>query len=115
MLKWIQAFHSVNPRKVCQDATSYCASHLAANKTLPDIIWDDTEVTPGAATVDTLYDKLMSALSNATVCLCFMEKKKREDCKIYTQAKLIKLYFQGSILTFSIFFVLSDTESDTIS
>lgn len=36
-------------------------------------------------------------------------RKKREDCKIYTQA-IIKLYFQDRILTFSILFVLSHTD-----
>lgn len=29
-------------RKVCQDATSYCASHLTAAETLRFVIWDDT-------------------------------------------------------------------------
>lgn len=57
-----------------------------------------TEVTPGAAT----YDKPISSVKH---CLCLTE---REGCKINTQAKFIKLYFQGRYFNFfQVFLVLT--------
>lgn len=103
-------FQQCGLRKVCQYATSYRTSHLAASKMLPDNIWDDSEVTPGAATVDTRM--ITSCQLSAKLC---PYEKKGKIVKNIQQAKSIKLYFQDSILTFSILFVLSDTESETIS
>lgn len=41
-----------------------------------------------------------------------LQEEKRENCRIHMQA-IIKLCFQGGILTFSILFLLSNTDSDT--
>lgn len=78
-MKW-RGFHN-DLSKVCQDATSYCASHLTAAETLRFVIWDDT----WCSNIDTI-SRALSHQGKIT--------------KNTRRKAFVKLYFQG-ILSYS--------------